>query len=167
MRAWFRHRSGLRPSQQPSGEEEKHAQQNRVQKRGTKHTEKLAQIKSKQIYSCEVSLDTIRLKTFLHLSTLMNQKIQDNDNNHHPPPPTLKRGARLANRGRPPSTAHVRSTRSTSGTSRAGTEVFPGSHLSQGPASPPPGPSPLPPHLSAEAYLAPRRPPEKLIPVGI
>ena len=93
MKAWFRHRSGLRPSQQPSGEEEKHAQQNRVQKRGTKHTEKLAQIKSKQIYSCEVSLDTIRLKTFLHLSTLMNQKIQDNDNNPPPPPNPEARGA--------------------------------------------------------------------------
>lgn len=129
------------------------------------------------VYSRESSLDMIRLKTFLHLSTLRKyteRKIQDDDNKT-----ILKSQARLANWGWPQSTAAhlhascwaacVCSAHNTSDTSQEGTELFTGNHLLQGPASPPPDPGdvPFPPHLSSEAYLAPRQPAKKLIQVGI
>lgn len=119
----------------------------------------------------------IRLKTFLHLSTLRKYtepKTQDNNNKT-----ILKSYACLANWGWPQSTAaHLHascwaacacSAHNTSDTSQEGTELFTGNHLLQGPASPPPDPSsiPLPPYLSSEAYLVPRRLAKKLIQVGI
>lgn len=61
------------------------AQQNRTGESGIKHTEELAQIKLKYVYSHEISLDMTRLKTFLLQSTLEKYtelQIQDNNSSN-------------------------------------------------------------------------------------
>lgn len=136
----------------------KQAQQNRAEKSRIKHTAELAQIKSKEVYSCE-----IRLKPFSIWAPWGNSQNQKSRTmTTTTTTPWSHRHAELIEGGliaQPRCWAACAcSTHTTSDTSPEGTELFTGNHLLQGPclSSPPsPGRVPFPPHLSSEAYLAP------------